>query len=175
MYAVLIAVAIFLVLFFTLSWWLPKTWYRKLLYTGGRPNWLSKPLNAGSGWIFALGILPPFLLSLETKGRVSGRSFRIPLVAAEVGGELYLVSMLGENADWVKNARAAGGEAVLHHGTAQRIRLEDVPVAQRPPILKEYLRRAPGARPHFDIAWTAPAREFEPIAARYPVFRIVRH
>ena len=154
--------------------WLPRAWYRKLMYPGGRPNWLSRPLNALSDWAHSLGILPPFLLSLETRGRVTGKVHHIPLVAAEVAGQWYLVSMLGEKADWVQNVRAAAGEAVIRRARPEKVRLEEVPIAERAPILKQYLRRAPGARPHFDVAWTAPVRDFEPVAGRYPVFRIVR-
>jgi hypothetical protein len=39
--------------------------------------------------------------------------------------------------------------------------------------LKAYLQRAPGARPHIAIDQDAPLREFEKIAARVPVFRVV--
>jgi hypothetical protein len=35
------------------------------------------------------------------------------------------------------------------------------------------LQIAPGARPHLDIYWHAPLAEFEKVAARYPVFRVV--
>ena len=95
------------------------------------------------------------------------------MVVAELGRERYLVSMLGENADWVRNVRAANGEAVLNHGAAQQVRLEEVPVSERAPILRAYLRRAPGARPHFDIDHEAPVEEFARVAPRYPVFRLV--
>ena len=81
--------------------------------------------------------------------------------------------MLGENADWVRNARASSGAAVLRHGTTEEVRLDDVPVSRRAPILKAYLQVAPGARPHFDLRRDAPLAEFEMVAARYPVFRIV--
>ncbi len=94
------------------------------------------------------------------------------MVVAEVGRERYLVSMLGEGADWVRNVRAANGEAVLSHGAAQQVRLEEVPVSERAPILQAYLRRAPGARPHFDIDPEAPIEEFARVAPRYPVFRL---
>jgi hypothetical protein len=48
--------------------------------------------------------------------RRSGRTICFPLVMAMVGGEHYLVSMLGQNANWVRNVRAAGGDAILRHG-----------------------------------------------------------
>ena len=51
---------------------------------------------------------------------------RLPLVVAEVGGERYLVSMLGDGVNWVRNVQAAGGEAVLRHGQLEEVRLESV-------------------------------------------------
>ena len=81
--------------------------------------------------------------------------------------------MLGENADWVRNARASGGAAVLRHRITENVKLEEVPVSARASILKAYLQVAPGGRPHFDINLDAPLTEFERVAARYPVFRIV--
>ena len=92
---------------------------------------------------------------------------------AQVGTERYLVSMLGDGADWVRNAHASGGAAMLRHGTSEKVRLEDVPVSRRASILKVYLQVAPGARPHFDVSRDAPLAEFEKVAARYPVFRVV--
>ena len=159
--------------FFTVPWWMPRSWYRKLLYTGGRPNALSRRLNAAWAAASSFGITPSFVVSLETRGRRTGRSVRVPMVVAELGRERYLVSMLGESADWVRNVRAANGEAVLNHGAAQQVRLEEVPVSERAPILRAYLRRAPGARPHFDIDPEAPLEEFARVAPRYPVFRLV--
>jgi hypothetical protein len=48
-----------------------------------------------------------------------------------------------------------------------------MPVSERAPILKAYLQVAPGGRPHFDVSYDAPLADFEKIAARYPVFRVV--
>ena len=50
--------------------------------------------------------------------------------------------------------------------------LEEVDVSQRAPILKVYLRYAPGARPHIPVHRDAPLSEFEKIASQYPVFRV---
>jgi hypothetical protein len=89
-----------------------------------------------------------------------------------MAGERYLVSMLGEEANWVKNVRAAGGRAVLRHGITERVRLEEVDVSQRAPILKAYVQIAPGARPHMPVTKDAPISEFENLAAQYPVFSV---
>ena len=59
------------------------------------------------------------------------------------------------------------------HGSVETIRTEEVSVAERAPILRAYLKRAPGARPHFDIDMNAPLEDFARVAARYPVFRIL--
>ena len=159
--------------FFSLPWTSPHSWYRALFYPGGRPNALSKRLNSGQARLTALGVFPALLVALETRGRRSGNACLVQLVVTQVGTERYLVSMLGENADWVRNARASAGAAVLRHGTTEEVRLDDVPVSRRAPILKAYLQIAPSGRPHFDLSREAPLAEFEKIAARYPVFHII--
>ncbi len=81
--------------------------------------------------------------------------------------------MLGENVNWIQNVRAAGGKAVLRSGGREEIQLEEVPVYQRAPILKAYLQRAPGGRPHIPVDKDAPIADFEKVAADFPVFRVV--
>src|SRR5208283_2763645 len=149
------------IVFVTLPWTLPHTWYRALFYPGGRPNTFTRRLNSGQARLSARGIFPALMVALETTGRRSGRACQVPMVVAQIGKERYLVSMLGENSDWVRNVRASAGAAVLRHRIVEKVKLEEVPVSQRAPILKAYLRRAPGARPHFDISLDAPLAEFE--------------
>jgi hypothetical protein len=52
------------------------------------------------------------------------------------------------------------------------VRLVEVQVDQRAPILRRYLDVAPGARPHIPVSRNAPVEQFELIAAQFPVFRI---
>lgn len=146
---------------------------RRWLYHGKRPNWIAKSLNRLDATLYGLGIASNYVVTLEVTGRKSGKTVSLPLVIAVADGERYLVSMLGENTNWVQNVRAAGGKAVLHSGGREPIQLEEVPVDQRAPIIKAYLRRAPGARPHMSISKDAPITEFEKIAANYPVFHAV--
>jgi hypothetical protein len=56
---------------------------------------------------------------------------------------------------------------------AHRRGLEPVPVERRAPVLKAYLREAPGARPHLPVDWNATLARFEEIAGQFPVFRVV--
>jgi hypothetical protein len=92
---------------------------------------------------------------------------------ADWAGQWYLVSMLGERCNWVLNVRAAGGRAVIRHGRAVACQLVEVPPAERPEILRRYLRKVPGGRPHIPVSRHAPAADFATIAPRYPVFRVV--
>lgn len=118
------------------------------------------------------GVTSNYLVTLEVPGRKSGRIASLPLVPAVVDEQRYLVSMLGEDVNWVQNVRAAGGRAVLRSGDREEVQLEEVPTGQRAPILKAYLQRAPGARPHVPVNKDAALAEFEKIAAEFPVFRV---
>jgi deazaflavin-dependent oxidoreductase (nitroreductase family) len=148
--------------------------FTRWLYRGQRPHWIAKILNKPGEVVASLGITPNYMETLEVIGRKSGRTFSLPVVIAIVNGQQYLVSMLGENVQWVQNVRAANGKAVLRSGRRVEVTLEDVAVNQRAPILKAYLQRAPGARPHIPVDKNAPLAEFEKIAADYPTFRIIR-
>jgi F420H(2)-dependent quinone reductase len=142
------------------------------VYRGGRPNRVATVLNRCWAAINALGIAPNHLVTLEVRGRVSGRPISLPLVMAVVDGERYLVSMLGDEVDWVRNVRAAGGDATLRHGRREEVHLEEVAAEQRAPLLKAYLKRAPGARSHLPISKDAPLSAFEEVAPQFPVFRV---
>ena len=145
---------------------------KRWLYRNGRPNLLAKILNRGWAIIHSLGIFPNWLVTLEVVGRKSGKMTSFPLAMTVMNGERYLVSMLGEETNWVRNIKAAGGKAVLQHGITEQVLLQEVDVSQRAPILKAYLQLAPGARPHVSISKDAPISEFEKIASKYPVFRL---
>ncbi|RKN40560.1 nitroreductase/quinone reductase family protein [Micromonospora endolithica] len=143
------------------------------LYRHGRPHTLARAMNRLSAAYFGSGVLAPsHWVTLEVVGRRTGRTVALPLVVADHDGERYLVSMLGPDANWVRNVRAAGGRAVLRHGRREAVRLDEVPVTERAPVLRRYLALAPGARPHVPIDRDAPLADFDRIAHRHPVFRI---
>jgi len=145
---------------------------RSWMYEHGRPNRVAALVNRGQVAILTAGLSPARWAALEVRGRRTGRAISFPVVVADYRGERYLVSMLGERANWVANVRAAGGRAVIRHGRRQPVALEEVSPEARAPILKRYLALAPGARAHFPVAHSAPVAAFEAIAADYPVFRI---
>jgi len=143
------------------------------MYRGGRPNRLAAALNRIGVIVWSAGLWPNRAGALEVRGRRTGRLTSFPVVLADYRGDRYLVAMLGESTNWVANVRAAGGQAVLRHGRREPVRLEEVDPSDRAPILKRYLQVAPGGRPHIPVDPRAPLGDFERIAARYPVFRIL--
>ena len=145
---------------------------RRWMYAGKRPNPVAALLNRGTAAVVAAGIGPKRLVRLEVRGRRTGRRLLFPVVIADYEGERYLVAMLGNEANWVRNIRAAGGKAVLRHGRREEVVLEEVEVSARAPILLRYLEVAPGGRAHFPIGRDAQLEQFERIAEQYPVFRI---
>jgi len=147
---------------------------KRWMYRGGRPNRLTKIINKGWAFIHSLGIFPNYLVTLEVVGRQSGKTISFPLAMTVMNGERYLVSMLGEETNWVRNVRAAEGKARLRHGMREQVLLEEVDVNQRAPILKAFLGHAPGARPHIPVSKDAPISEFEKITSQYPVFQVKR-
>jgi polyisoprenoid-binding protein YceI len=145
----------------------------RAMYPGGRADPTARRLARLWAAVFRLGLAPRRWVTLEVAGRRSGQVTRFPLGMADAGGEWYLVPMLGERCDWVQNVRAAGGRATLRRRRAAPCRLAEVPVSERAPIIKRYLDRVPGARPHVPVGRHAPLADFEAIASRYPVFRVV--
>jgi deazaflavin-dependent oxidoreductase (nitroreductase family) len=144
------------------------------MYASGRANDSARRLARMWAVVFSLGLSPRRWVTLEVTGRRTGRARRFPLGMARLNRQWYLVSMLGEHCNWVQNVRAADGLVTLRHGRAVRCMLREVPVGQRPPVLKRYLQQVPGARPHFPVGRKADMSGFEALAPRYPVFLVAR-
>jgi hypothetical protein len=89
-------------------------------------------------------------------------------------GDRYLVSMLGEDANWVRNVRAAGGRAVLRHGGREAVRLEEVEPDDRAAIVQRYVSIAPGPRAFIPVDPDAPIQAFDQVVPHIPVFRVSR-
>lgn len=144
------------------------------MYAGGRGNATARRFARFWATVFALGLAPERCVTLEVVGRHSGRPLRFPLGMADWGSDWYLVSMLGEKCNWVLNVRAASGRATLRHRRRVPCHLVEVPIGERAPILRRYLDKVPGARPHLPVGRDASLADFDAIASRYPVFRVVR-
>lgn len=105
---------------------------------------------------------------LSVPGRKSGLIRSTPVSLATLGSARYVVAAF-EDAAWVGNVRTAGA-GVLSRGPAEeRVRLVELPVTERGPVLEAFLEQVPGGRRFFGAA------EPEAVVAaadRYPVFRL---
>ena len=114
-------------------------------------------------------------LTLETTGRRSGLPRNFAVTWIELDGDRYLVSMLGEESDWVHNVRASGGLASVRLGKRRRVKLEELPVEERPRVLQAWLRRTGVSSvppKYLGVERYAPIEAFEALAPRWPVFRM---
>jgi deazaflavin-dependent oxidoreductase (nitroreductase family) len=142
------------------------------LYRGKRPHLTARVLNGAWARLAGAGFGPQALVRLDVTGRRSGRTVSLPVVVADYQGERYLVSMLGQDANWVRNVRAAHGQAVLCHRYREPVELEEVPLDERAPILRRYLECAPGARKQITVDSRSPLEDLHAAAQNIPVFRI---
>lgn len=143
------------------------TWYRRL--------------NRIGIVLTSLGWAPRDAVTLEVRGRVSGRPRRVPILRTRHDGQDYLVSLAGQS-QWVKNLRAANGEGVIHRRGARRIRAVEVEPQDAADIIAAYLRAgrarsgAQGglkqARYYFGLDAEPSLEDIRGVTEYYPVFRI---
>lgn len=141
-------------------------------YKGGRPGTTARLQNRMWSWIFGAGIMGPRAAVLEVIGRSSGRPVSLPVAVVTLDGERYLVSMLGADANWVRNIEAADGKATLRHGRTESVILVPDLSDKRAEILRRYVSIAPGARPHVPVDRREPIENFQKVVDQFPVFRI---
>ncbi|MCU1697399.1 MAG: hypothetical protein JWR34_3462 [Mycobacterium sp.] len=141
-------------------------------YRGARAGWSARIANRLGSTIFAAGIGPGSAATLELRGHKSGRTITFPVVVADYQGERYLVAMLGQTSNWVRNLRNGDGRAVLARRQREDVHLVEDHSDKRAAVLRRYLELAPGARPFFPIDQHAPIEDFERIVDQYPVFRV---
>jgi hypothetical protein len=89
-------------------------------------------------------------------------------------GQRWLVAPYGE-VGWVRNARAAGEVEISRGGRSEKLRIQEVASERAAPVLKQYLKSVPVARPFFDVKPGSPLDDFVTEASRHPVFRLTEH
>jgi hypothetical protein len=107
------------------------------------PRWL-KPANRVVVALQRRGLALGTMRLLSVPGRKSGELRTTPVSPLVVGGERYVVGGSAQ-ADWVKNARAAGWGVLARGREEERVRLVELPVEERAPILREFPKEVPGA------------------------------
>lgn len=142
------------------------------MYSSGRGDQTARRYARLWRAVFSTGVMPPRWVVLEVPGRISGRTTSFPLGMADANGRWYLVSMLGE-CNWVANVRAAGGHAVLRRRRRRPVRLVEIPPTDRAAVLRRYVEKVPGARPHIPVPKGSPLGDFAAVTDSYPVFEVV--
>ncbi|HEV7471743.1 MAG TPA: nitroreductase family deazaflavin-dependent oxidoreductase [Pseudonocardia sp.] len=110
---------------------------------------------------------------LAVRGRTSGEWRTVPVNPMTVDGECYLVAPRGHT-QWVRNMRAAGGGELRRGRRAEAFTAVELPDADKPPVLREYLRRWAWEVGRFfeGIDATSSDEELLAVAPGFPVFRI---
>ena len=145
--------------------------FQRWQFRSGRPNSSARLLSRLLGIAFAAGIGPNQAATIEIRGRKTGRMIPFPVAVVDFDQDRYLVAMLGDNTNWVRNVRA-DNHAVLRQGGHENVSLVQDFSDHRAAILRRYLELAPGARPFFPVDRHAPLDAFEAIVKDYPVFRV---
>ena len=137
-----------------------------------KPGPIVKVMNGAISWLAARRLGPRKTVLLEVKGRKSGLPRSVAVNTVGLGDQRYLVAPRG-NTEWARNARAAGGEAAIRRGKRQPVRLIELPLEERAPVIQAYLKEnAWVTRREFGIDPKAPIEDFQRIAPDHPVFRI---
>jgi hypothetical protein len=146
--------------------------YLRYFYRDWHPTRFGRMWSGAYAWLSGLGLTPDILVTLQVKSRRDGRLGSTILASARYEGSRYVVSMLGNDSEWVQNLRAAKGQALIKRGRSRPVVLTEIPTEQRAPILKAWTQIATSGRQHLSVPHDAPVSAFEAIAADHPVFRI---
>jgi deazaflavin-dependent oxidoreductase (nitroreductase family) len=138
------------------------------------PDWFTRhvfnPLVAG---LTRLGVGVYGSRVLEVQGRKSGEWRRTPVNLLTVGDVEYLVAPRGHT-QWVRNMRVAGGGRLILGRRVREIRTTELADADKPPILRAYLKKWAWETKQFFEGVSADSGEDEllRIAPDHPVFRL---
>src|SRR6476660_5114718 len=112
--------------------------FQRWQFRDGRPNRSARVLSRVLGIAFAAGIGPNQAVTIEVRGRKTGRKISFPIVVVDYEGERYLVAMLGDKTNWVRNLRA-DNRAVLQRGRRENVSVVEDFSGNRAAILRRYL------------------------------------
>jgi len=105
---------------------------------------------------------------LSVRGRRTGAMRSTPISIATADGARYIVAAFADAA-WVGNVRAAGEGVLSRGGKEERVRLSELPVEERAPILRAFMAQVRGGVRFFG---STDPNVVAADAARYPVFRL---
>lgn len=106
--------------------------------------------------------------ALSVCARKSGEVRGTPVSIVTIDGNRYIVAAFS-GAAWVHNVRASGSGTVGRGRNVERVRLVELPIEERGPVLRAFLQQVRGGVRFFG------AGDPDVVAAgadRYPVFRL---
>jgi deazaflavin-dependent oxidoreductase (nitroreductase family) len=137
------------------------------------PRWL-RPASRLNRFLLGLGLPIGTQHVITVVGRKSGVPRSTPVSVVTLGDSRYVVS--GRGIAWVENARAAGWAQLERSRRRERVRLVELPAADRGPVLRAFWAQVPHGRPFIarilGLAPDADADAFEAAAPVCPVFRL---
>lgn len=139
-----------------------------------RPDWFTKHVfNPAVAALTRLGVSVAGSRVLEVPGRKSGEPRRTPVNLMPFEGRHYLVAPRGHT-QWVRNLRASGSGRLLVGRRAEDFTAVELPDADKPRLLRAYLKRWKWESGQFfgGVGPEAADAELLRIAPDHPVFRI---
>lgn len=139
-----------------------------------RPSWFTKHVvNRIVRRLARLGLSPLGLRQLAVRGRTSGEWQTVPVNLLELDGRRFLVAPRGQT-QWVRNIRVAGTGELRVGRRVEAIEVEELADADKPVVLREYLRRWKAeVKVFFDgIDESATDEQLLEIAPGFPVFAL---
>jgi len=137
-----------------------------------RPGAVEGSFGRALVFLIRIGLVRGHFYVLEVRGRKSGRTITLPVDPLDLEGQRYLVCARG-NANWVRNARAAGEVVLVRAMRRRSYAARELPPDMRPPVLKAYLDRfASEVQRFFPVPKGSAVESFNDLAPRYPVFAL---
>jgi deazaflavin-dependent oxidoreductase (nitroreductase family) len=142
--------------------------------------------NAVISSLLRLGVRAGDFALLTVRGRKSGKPITTPVAIFAQDGNRYLIAAYGM-VNWVRNLRAAEGEATLTRGgRAETIHAIELPLKEAAVIFRDSLRSGPPGipvpiirvyrrffvLPYLNVTANSSLDEFEREASTHPVFLV---
>jgi deazaflavin-dependent oxidoreductase (nitroreductase family) len=137
------------------------------------PNLATRIFNLLPMGLARLGISVWGSRTLAVRGRKSGEWRTVPVNLMDYEGKRYLVAPRGET-QWVRNLRVTGTGELRLGSRRETFVARELPDADKPPLLRAYLKRWAFEVNQFfqGVGADAPEAELRRIAPGYPIFRI---
>jgi deazaflavin-dependent oxidoreductase (nitroreductase family) len=139
-----------------------------------RPGWFTKHIfNRLVSGLTRLGISVWGSRELRVRGRRTGQMHSTPVNLLTVASQRYLVAPRGDT-QWVRNLRVAGNGELRLGRRRERFTATEVPLDERVPLLRAYLKRWKAEVGVFfgGVSADSSDEELRRIAPDHPVFRV---